>query len=135
MWPNPQETANSVTFTEEILNGKLQYLCSACWYIHLSLNIISTYLVLVLLFKDHWGFVHELLVCSLKIERYLFRDKSSCIFIYFVLSTLVFLINFVALPISMYIYVSSSLRKYIVSMMIVILTLAPQIIYKCKKYE
>ena len=90
MWPNPQETANSVTFTEEILNGKLQYLCSACWYIHLSLNIISTYLVLVLLFKDHWGFVHELLVCSLKIERYLFRDKSSWIFIYFVLSTLVF---------------------------------------------
>ena len=90
MWPNPQETANSVTFTEEILNGKLQYLCSACWYIHLSLNIISTYLVLVLLFKDHWGFVHELLVCSLKIERYLFQDKSSWIFIYFVLSRLVF---------------------------------------------
>ena len=30
------------------------------------------------------------LVCSLKIERYLFRDKSSWIFIYFVLSTLVF---------------------------------------------
>ena len=90
MWPNPQETANSVTFTEEILNGKLQYLCSACWYIHLSLNIISTYLVLVLLFKDHWGLVHELLVCSLKIERYLFRDKSSWIFIYFVLSRLVF---------------------------------------------
>ena len=23
MWPNPQETANLVTFTEEILNGKL----------------------------------------------------------------------------------------------------------------
>ena len=135
MWPNPQETANLVTFTEEILNGKLQYLCSASWYIHLSLNIISTYLVLVHLFKDHWGLVHELLDCSLKIERYLFRDKSSCILIYFVLSTLVFLINFVALPIPMYIYVSSSLRKYIVSMMIVILTLAPQIIYKCKKYE
>ena len=90
MWPNPQETANSVTFTEEILNGKLQYLCSACWYIHLSLNIISTYLVLVLLFKDHWGLVHELLVCSLKIERYLFRDKSSWIFIYFALSRFVF---------------------------------------------
>ena len=25
MWPNPQET---VTFTEEILNGKLHFLCS-----------------------------------------------------------------------------------------------------------
>ena len=23
MWPNPQETADLITFTEEILNGKL----------------------------------------------------------------------------------------------------------------
>ena len=29
MWPNPQETADLVTFTEEILNGKLHFLCSA----------------------------------------------------------------------------------------------------------
>ena len=29
MWPNPQETADLVTFTEEILNGKLYFLCSA----------------------------------------------------------------------------------------------------------
>ena len=28
MWPNSQETADLVTFTEEILNGKLQFLCS-----------------------------------------------------------------------------------------------------------
>ena len=28
MWPNPHETANLVTFTEEILNGKLPFLCS-----------------------------------------------------------------------------------------------------------
>ena len=28
MWPNPQETANLVTFTEEILNRKLHFLCS-----------------------------------------------------------------------------------------------------------
>ena len=29
--PNPQETADLVTFTEEILNGKLHFLCSvAC---------------------------------------------------------------------------------------------------------
>ena len=28
MWPNPQETAELVTFTEEILNGKLHFLCS-----------------------------------------------------------------------------------------------------------
>ena len=29
MWPNPQETADLVTFTEEIFNGgKLHFLCS-----------------------------------------------------------------------------------------------------------
>ena len=29
MWPNAQETADLVIFTEEILNGKLHFLCSA----------------------------------------------------------------------------------------------------------
>ena len=28
MWPNPQKTADLITFTEEILNGKLHFLCS-----------------------------------------------------------------------------------------------------------
>ena len=28
MLPNPQETAALVTFTEEIFNGKLHFLCS-----------------------------------------------------------------------------------------------------------
>ena len=28
MSPNPPETADLVTFTEEILNGKLNFLCS-----------------------------------------------------------------------------------------------------------
>ena len=28
MWPNPQETADLITVTEEILNGKLRFLCS-----------------------------------------------------------------------------------------------------------
>ena len=27
MWPNPKETTDLVIFTEEILNGKLYYLC------------------------------------------------------------------------------------------------------------
>ena len=30
MWPNPQETAELVTFTEEIRNGKLNFFCSVC---------------------------------------------------------------------------------------------------------
>ena len=28
MWPNPQENAYLVIFAEEILNGKLHFLCS-----------------------------------------------------------------------------------------------------------
>ena len=28
MQPNPQETADLITFTEEILNGKLYFLCN-----------------------------------------------------------------------------------------------------------
>ena len=28
MWPNPQFSADLVTFTEEILHGKLLFLCS-----------------------------------------------------------------------------------------------------------
>ena len=28
MWPNPEESADLVTFTEEILNGKIHFLCS-----------------------------------------------------------------------------------------------------------
>ena len=31
MWPNPQEIADLVTFTEEIVNEKLQFLCSDPW--------------------------------------------------------------------------------------------------------
>ena len=31
MWPNPQETANLVTFTEKILNGKFHFLRSEIW--------------------------------------------------------------------------------------------------------
>ena len=31
MRPNPQFPTDLVTFTEEILNGKLHFLCSASW--------------------------------------------------------------------------------------------------------
>ena len=32
MWSNPQETAHLVTFTEEIFNRKLHFLCSVSTY-------------------------------------------------------------------------------------------------------
>ena len=38
MWPNLQETADFVTFTEEILNGKLHFLCIAWTYVINDLN-------------------------------------------------------------------------------------------------
>ena len=31
MWPDPQKTTDLVPFTEVILNGKLQFLCSASY--------------------------------------------------------------------------------------------------------
>ena len=45
MCPNPKETADLVTFTEEILDGKLNFLCGASkmkiqsatlWYSHVD---------------------------------------------------------------------------------------------------
>ena len=36
MWPNPQETADLVTFTEETLNRKLHFLCSDAWKAYAS---------------------------------------------------------------------------------------------------
>ena len=40
MWPNPEETVDLVTFTEEILNGKFHFLCSA---IMLSSSMLSSH--------------------------------------------------------------------------------------------
>ena len=33
MWPYPQETADLVTFAEEILNGKLHFLRSVAFFV------------------------------------------------------------------------------------------------------
>ena len=49
MWPNPRETGNLVTFNEEILNGKLHFLCSEvklstwCNMVIMNLVFISWY--------------------------------------------------------------------------------------------
>ena len=39
MWSNPQESVDLVTFTEEILNGKLRFLCNVNSEIFLSIII------------------------------------------------------------------------------------------------
>ena len=33
MWPNPQIPVDLIAFTEEILNGKLHFLCSDAYYL------------------------------------------------------------------------------------------------------
>ena len=49
MWLNPQKTADLVTFTEEILNGKLHFLCSVyyqkstIYYPELNINSITEF--------------------------------------------------------------------------------------------
>ena len=43
MWPNPQETAGLVTFTEEILNGKLYFLRSTEGSTEWLAQVISTF--------------------------------------------------------------------------------------------
>ena len=41
MWPNPQFPADLVTLTEEILNGKLHFLCSEMWILTLLQKVSS----------------------------------------------------------------------------------------------
>ena len=44
MRPNPQFPAYLVTFTEEILDGKLHFLCSEMQFVHFR-NCVPLYLV------------------------------------------------------------------------------------------
>ena len=49
MWPNLSEIANLITYTEEILKGKLHFLCSASWM--WKLNLITHCTVPVKVFR------------------------------------------------------------------------------------
>ena len=42
MWPNPQETADLVTFTEKIINGKLHFRCSEMEMALLQLELLNS---------------------------------------------------------------------------------------------
>ena len=52
MWPNPQETADLVTFTEEIFNGKLHFLC--------SVGVAKSYLLTIIYIRVSENSVHVL---------------------------------------------------------------------------
>ena len=62
MWPNPQFPADMVTFTEEILNGKLHFLCSdsplKLWIALVFIEILDFRWILIIRdnFLEHfWG--------------------------------------------------------------------------------
>ena len=67
MSPNPQETADLVKFTEEILNGKLHFLCSA----H------EKYFVVVppLIMQDSWS-LRKILTYEIKFLRKPYLKKK-----------------------------------------------------------
>ena len=53
MWPNPQETADLVTFIEEILNGKLHFLWSGKPCENGCKKFSKLYLMLVMWLEKH----------------------------------------------------------------------------------
>ena len=58
MWPNPQETADLVTFTEEILNGKHHFLCSVACEIKRNIfggDPLNSSAILLKLLVRVWG--------------------------------------------------------------------------------
>ena len=57
MWPNPQETGDLVTFTQEILNGKLHFLC-----------IVKTVCPKTILIK-----------CFLQLSEVIWKKKIFCV--------------------------------------------------------
>ena len=48
MWPNPQFPADMVTFTEEILNGKLHFLCS---------DLLTNYITVLAIQTKEWPYL------------------------------------------------------------------------------
>ena len=74
MWPNPQFHANLVTFTKEILNGKLHFLCSVLkWWDEDSLNLL--FLLLQVLWMVSNSFRSSLR--SLKLFKCLIYNRTS----------------------------------------------------------
>ena len=53
MWPNPQETADLVTFTDEILNEKLHFLCSGKV---LSSRLLNVFVKISFMSKYYTGY-------------------------------------------------------------------------------
>ena len=64
MWPNPQFPADLVTFTEEILNEKLHFLCS-----DLSSDLINFKIWRIVEFKQEWTVLNQRTYQDMSIKR------------------------------------------------------------------
>ena len=76
MWPNLLETADLVTFAEEILNGKLHFLCS------LFIGWSGEFVVIVMLIFwtiydiNGWFVRHKILLVKLTFDRMIDLTKT-----------------------------------------------------------
>ena len=71
MWLNPQETADLVSFTEEILNGKLHFLCSDYTTIHMYVVLESMASLLVATLNPKTPSVYKMVKRFIKNWQYL----------------------------------------------------------------
>ena len=86
MWPNPPFPADLVTFTEEILNGKLHFLCSVCPCIlsnpHI-LRLISISLYTRIL-ASSYSRIHVCFLIFIYLFIYLFNNnKVNCLWVFY----------------------------------------------------
>ena len=66
MWPNPQETADLVIFTEDILNGKLHFLCSVRFSFDILQKLSFNFLVCFFCKKNQMR-ISSMMACFTKI--------------------------------------------------------------------
>ena len=78
MWPNPEETADLVTFTEEIVNGKLHFLCSVlkknAEKHRLQYYLFGKHTLNMPIFASHWNYA---VIYRKKINKNNFRHFFS----------------------------------------------------------
>ena len=80
MWPNPQKTADLVTFTEEILNGKLYFLCSVNRVPNSPLDsghVFATLVVPLLGVNEYMSNWALLNFGSFPVDKYFFTKQQS----------------------------------------------------------
>ena len=81
MWTKPQQTADLVTFTEEILNGKLNFLCSVYGYAVKEVQVNSL-ITNVPLNQLTCGYIREALVVDWLMDNFSAKAflLASCLY-------------------------------------------------------